>query len=164
MAVLPLVKYPDIRLRSLCAPVTEFNDELVLLVENLRDTMRAAPGVGITAAHVGIMLRVVVLDVFPDQGVRSFINPEVIWASDAMMRHEEGSVSMPGVVEEIERASAVRIRYQDVAGVEHIEDVSGFAAICHQHEIDQLDGIFWIQRLSRLKRDRVIKRYEKLNR
>lgn len=164
MAVLPLVKYPDARLRSMCAPVTEFNDELVSLVENLRDTMRAAPGVGITAAHVGIMLRVVVLDIFPDKEVRSYINPEVIWTSERTMRHEEGSVSMPGVIEEIERPSEIRIRYQDVAGIECVEDVSGFAAICHQHEIDQLNGIFWIQRLSRLKRDRAVKRYTKLSR
>jgi peptide deformylase len=79
-----------------------------------------------------------------------------------MIRHQEGSVSMPGVTEEVERHARVRVSYQDLAGAELTEEADGLLAVCHQHEIDQLDGVFWIQRLSRLKRDRLIKRYEKL--
>jgi peptide deformylase len=79
-----------------------------------------------------------------------------------MIRHTEGSVSMPGVTEDIERHARVRVRYQDLEGKEQFEDAEGLLAVCHQHEIDQLDGVFWIQRLSRLKRERLIKRYGKL--
>lgn len=81
-----------------------------------------------------------------------------------MIRHTEGSVSMPGVTEEIERHASVRVRYQDLDGNERFEDADGLLAVCHQHEIDQLDGIFWTQKLSRLRRDRLIKRYDKLMR
>ena len=86
----------------------------------------------------------------------------IVWASDEMTQHTEGSVSMPGVTETVERHAGVRVTYQDLAGAEQIEEADGLLAVCHQHEIDQLNGIFWLQRLSRLKRDRLIKRYEKL--
>jgi peptide deformylase len=125
--------------------------------------MRAAPGIGITAPHIGVGLRVVVLELSRGD-VRTYVNPAILWASAETIRHAEGSVSMPGVAEEIERAAGVRIAYRDLDGSEQIEEADGFRSVCHQHEIDQLDGIFWIQRLSRLKRERVIKRYEKLSR
>ena len=164
MTVCPIVPYPDQRLREIAETVTVFDEALRNLTSDMLDTMRAAPGIGITAPHIGIAKRVVVLELSAEQAVKIYINPEIIWASDETIKHPEGSVSMPGVVEEVERHARIRIRYQDLDGVEHIEESDGLLAVCHQHEIDQLNGIFWIQRLSRLKRDRLIKRYEKLQR
>ncbi|MGQ3674891.1 peptide deformylase [Xanthobacter sp. TB0139] len=162
MAVRPLVTFPDPRLRTIAATVEQFDDALATLAQDLLDTMRAAPGVGITALHIGVAQRLVVLELSPEEGPRIYVNPQILEASEETMRHVEGSVSMPGVTEEIERPARIRLRYQDLTGQFHEEDAAGFAAVCHQHEIDQLDGIFWLQRLSRLKRERLIKRYEKL--
>ena len=92
------------------------------------------------------------------------INPEIVWSAPEMIRHTEGSVSMPGVSDEVERHARVRVRYRGLDGVERVEEAQGLMAVCLQHEIDQLDGIFWIDRLSKLKRDRLIKRFEKLQR
>ena len=164
MTVCPIVPYPDQRLREIAETVTVFDETLRSLTSNMLDTMRAAPGIGITAPHIGIAKRAVVLELSTQEGVKIYINPEIIWTSDETIKHPEGSVSMPGVVEEVERHARIRIRYQDLDGVEHIEESNGLLAVCHQHEIDQLNGIFWIQRLSILKRDRLIKRYEKLQR
>ena len=164
MTVCPIVPYPDQRLREIAETVIVFDEALRNLTSDMLDTMRAAPGIGITAPHIGIAKRVVVLELSAEQAVKIYINPEIIWVSDETIKHPEGSVSMPGVVEEVERHARIRIRYQDLDGVEHIEESDGLLAVCHQHEIDQLNGIFWIQRLSRLKRDRLIKRYEKLQR
>lgn len=164
MTVCPIVPYPDQRLREIAETVTVFDEALRSLTSDMLDTMRAAPGIGITAPHIGIAKRVVVLELSAEQNVQIYINPEIIWSSEETIQHSEGSVSMPGVVEEVERHARIRIRYQDLDGVEHIEESDGLLAVCHQHEIDQLNGIFWIQRLSRLKRDRLIKRFEKLQR
>ena len=164
MTVRQIIKFPDARLRGVAAPVSLFDDALGALVADLLDTMRAAPGIGITAPHIGIARRVVVLDLSAEEGARAYVNPTIAWASPERIRHQEGSVSMPGVAEEVERHARVRVQYQDLAGAEHVEEAEGLRAVCHQHEIDQLDGIFWIQRLSRLKRERVIKRYEKAQR
>jgi len=126
--------------------------------------MRAAPGIGITAPHIGVFQRIVVLDLGDGDGARTYINPEIEWASPETILHREGSVSMPGVNDEVMRHARVRISYQDVDGNMQSEESEGLRAVCHQHEIDQLNGLFWINRLSRLKRERVIKRFEKLSR
>lgn len=162
MTVRSLVTYPDARLRMIAESVTDFNTALQTLTTDLLDTMRAAPGIGITAPHIGILQRVVVLELSPEAGVQIYINPEITWASEDKTRHTEGSVSMPGVVDEVERHARIRLSYQDLDGTKHVEESDGLLAVCHQHEIDQLNGIFWIQRLSRLRKDRLIKRYEKL--
>ena len=97
----------------------------------------------------------------PIDGARTYVNPEIIWASPEMIMHQEGSVSMPGVNDEIMRHARIRIRYHDINGELQTEESEGLRAVCHQHEIDQLNGLFWIKRLSRLKRERLIKRFEK---
>ena len=164
MTIRPLLRYPDPRLAQPAEPVTAFDGALRELAADLLDTMHAAPGIGITAPHIGISLRVVVLDLDPVDGARTYVNPEVIWASPETILHQEGSVSMPGVNDDIERHARVRISYRDLDGNLQTEESSGLRAVCHQHEIDQLDGVFWIRRLSRLKRERLIKRFEKLSR
>jgi peptide deformylase len=128
------------------------------------ETIRAAPGIGITAPHIGVSLRVVVLDLDPVDGARTYVNPEITSASSETIMHQEGSVSMPGVNDDVQRHARVRISYHDLNGNAQTEASEGLRAVCHQHEIDQLNGLFWIQRLSRLKRERLIKRFEKISR
>jgi peptide deformylase len=164
MAVRPIVRYPDSRLALAAQPVTAFDDALRELAGDLLETMHAAPGIGITAPHIGILLRVVVLDLDPVNGARTYVNPEIVWASPEMILHQEGSVSMPGVNDEIRRHARIRISFHDIDGKVQTEESSGLRAVCHQHEIDQLNGMFWLQRLSRLKRERLIKRFEKMSR
>jgi peptide deformylase len=164
MTIRPIVRYPDPRLILPAQPVTVFDGALRELADDLLQTIRAAPGIGITAPHIGISLRVVVLDLDPANGARTYVNPEIVWASPEMITHQEGSVSMPGVNDDIQRHHRVRISYRDLDGSEQLEESEGLRAVCHQHEIDQLNGVFWIQRLSRLKRERLIKRFDKLSR
>lgn len=164
MAVREIVTWPDPRLKAPALPPTAFDADLRRLADDLLDTMRAAPGVGITGPHVGVPVRLVVLELSPADGVRIYVDPVVVEASAETQRHVEGSVSMPGVVEEIERPARVRIAYRDLDGQPRSEDAEGFLAVCLQHEIDQLDGIFWLDRLSRLKRDRANKRWDKARR
>ena len=164
MTIRPIVRYPDRRLAMPAHPVTAFDDELRELANDLRETMRAAPGIGITAPHIGVPLRVVVLERDAKEGAQIYVNPEIEWASPEMILHREGSVSMPGVTDDIQRHARVRINYQDLDGEMHTEESEALRAVCHQHEIDQLDGTFWIQRLSRLKRERLVKKFEKMSR
>ena len=164
MPIRPIIRYPDPRLALPARPVTAFDGALRDLADDLLETMHAAPGIGITAPHIGISLRVVVLDLDPVDGARTYVNPEITWASPETVLHQEGSVSMPGVNDEISRHARVRISYRDIHGNMQTEESEGLRAVCHQHEIDQLEGLFWIKRLSRLKRERLIKRFEKLSR
>ncbi|PWK68241.1 peptide deformylase [Aminobacter sp. AP02] len=164
MTIRTIVRFPDTRLRQAAEPVVAFDQGLRELAADLLDTMRAAPGIGITAPHIGVAKRVVVLQLEGPESAQTYVNPGILWASDEMLMHTEGSVSMPGVTDEIRRHKRVRIGYQDLDGIERIEEAEGLLAVCHQHEIDQLDGMFWTQRLSKLKRDRLVKRFEKLQR
>ena len=164
MTVRPIVRYPDPRLALPARPVTAFDAALRELAADLLDTMHAAPGIGITAPHIGVLQRIVVLELDPAEGARTYVNPEIVWASPETILHREGSVSMPGVNDEVSRHARVRINYRDLDGHPQTEESEGLRAVCHQHEIDQLDGIFWIRRLSRLKRERLIKRFDKISR
>jgi peptide deformylase len=164
MPIRTIIRYPDPRLALPAQPVTMFDGALRELARDLLETMHAAPGIGITAPHIGVSLRVVVLDLDPVDGARTYVNPEIIWASPETILHQEGSVSMPGVNDDIKRHKRIRISYHDIDGNPQTEESEGLRAVCHQHEIDQLNGQYWIQRLSRLKRERLIKRFEKLSR
>lgn len=164
MTIRPILRYPDRRLAMPARPVTVFDDALRELAADLLETMRAAPGIGITAPHIGVPLRVVVLELDAKVGPQTYVNPQVEWASSEMILHKEGSVSMPGVNDEVQRHARVRISYQDLDGNMQSEEPEDLRAVCHQHEIDQLDGLFWIQRLSRLKRERLVKKFEKMAR
>jgi peptide deformylase len=164
MTIRPIVRYPDRRLAMPARPVTAFDDGLRELAADLLETMRAAPGIGITAPHVGVPLRLVVLELDAAPGAQTYVNPQIEWASSEMIMHREGSVSMPGVNDQVQRHARVRISYQDLDGVMQSEESEALRAVCHQHEIDQLDGMFWIQRLSRLKRERLVKKFEKMSR
>src|SRR6187402_1606368 len=164
MTIRPIIRYPDRRLAMPARPVTAFDEGLRALAADLLETMRAAPGIGITAPHIGVPLRVVVLELDAKDGPMTYVNPEITWASPEMILHREGSVSMPGVNDEVQRHARVRVGYHDLDGNPQTEESEGLRAVCHQHEIDQLNGLFWIKRLSRLRRDRLIKRFEKISR
>jgi peptide deformylase len=153
--------FPDPGLKTACVPVSTFDKDLRILVDDLLDTMRAAPGVGITAAHIGVLSRIIVIELSREDGGRTYVNPEIIWSSTETIQHMEGSVSMPEITGNIIRPKSIRFRYQDLEGISHEAAADGFLGICIQHEIDQLDGIFWLQRLSKLKRDRLVRKWEK---
>jgi peptide deformylase len=160
MTIRAILRYPDPRLKQVAEPVTAFDDALRALALDLVDTMRAAPGIGITAPHIGVLLRVMAIELSGGEP-RIYVNPEIVTASSEREKHIEGSVSMPGVSEEVERPGRVAVSYRDIDGVVQSEEADRLLAVCLQHEIDQLDGVFWIQRLSRLRRERALRRYAK---
>lgn len=164
MTLRTILSYPDPRLREAAERVTAFDADLRTLADDLLETMRDAQGIGMAATHIGVAKRLAVIELSPDESARIYVNPEVIWASEEMVATKEGSVSMQGVLDDVERPARVRVAYQDLDGKAHVEEADGLLAVCLLHEIDQLDGIFWLQKLSRLRKDRVIKRYEKLRR
>lgn len=157
----PIVAFPDPRLKAVCEPVTDFGPELKTIAADLVDTMRDAPGIGIAGPHIGVSLRLIAIQLAPDEPLHVCVNPEILSSREELARHTEGSISMRGISEEVERPARVRVRYQDLDGGVQEMDADGFLGVCFQHEIDQLDGIFWLNRLSRLKRERAIKRYGK---
>jgi peptide deformylase len=160
-----VVLYPDPRLRQSAAPVTAFDNGLQVMAGLLRTALRTIPAIGLAGPHLGIMHRIVALD--SDRaggGAGLYTNPAVAWASAETAEHEEGSVSLPGLTAKVTRAAHIRVTFQDLDGALREEEASGFLAACLQHEIDQLDGTFWLERLSRLKRERLLARFAKLNR
>jgi peptide deformylase len=161
MTIREIVIFPDPRLRQPARAITAFDDRLNALSADLLDTMRAAPGIGITGPHIGEPWRMTLLELVPGE-VRIYINPELIWRSDELQRHKEGSISMPGAIETIERPARVHVTFQDLAGNPNTEEADGLLAVCLQHEIDQLDGIFWTQRLPRLRREMLVKKWGKV--
>lgn len=164
MPARPLVLYPDPRLRQPAGAVESFGPDLAMLAGDLADTLAAVQAIGLTAPHIGVGLRLVAIRLEPGEPTRLYANPLILSASAETESHEEGSVSMPGMRERIERPRAIRLRYQDPDGASHEDEAEGWSAAVLQHELDQLDGIFWIDRLSRLKRDRLLKRYAKAGR
>ena len=161
MPARPLVLFPDPRLSHPAAPVEAFGPDLSALVTDVWDTLLEVSAIGLTAPHIGVPARVVVIRMSPETERRVYVNPVVLWASPEASTHDEGSVSMPGVRERIARPAHIRFGYRDLAGAEHEQAAEGFEAAVIQHEIDQLDGVFWIDRLSRLKRERLLKRFGK---
>ncbi|MCP1242870.1 peptide deformylase [Acetobacter lambici] len=162
MTVQPIVFFPDQRLRQVAAPVVLFDHALRTLTADLLDTLRAAPGIGITGPHIGVDLRVIVLDLPDADEPEIYINPEIIWLSDNMVHNEEGSISMPGVSAGVTRPASLKIRYAELNGDLREKQADSLRSICLQHEIDQLDGVFWLQRLSSLRRNRLMAQYKKL--
>ena len=164
MTIRPLVILPDPRLRLVSEPVAAVTDEIRALAADMIETMYDAPGVGLAAVQIGVPKRIVTMDTTKSETERNplvLINPEVVWSSEERRAHEEGCLSIPEYYEEVERPDRVRIRYRTLAGevVEHEAD--GLFSTCVQHEIDHLNGVLFIDRLSKLKRDRVVKKFAK---
>lgn len=158
MTIRTLLAYPDPRLRVVAREVTDFGPALATLAADLLETLRSVEALGITACHVGEPLQVVVLQLGAPATAKTYVNPRIIEASAEKARHPEGSVALPGVIAEVERPARVRVAWRDLDGRDQVDDADGLLAVCLQHEIDQLQGVFWLERLSRLKRDRLLKR------
>ena len=164
MPIHSIIRYPDPRLALPAQPVAAFDDELRALADDLLETMHAAPGIGITAPHIGISLRIVVLQpCSPNRRGADLCQSEITWASPEMILHPgRQRLDARRLNDEVSRHARVRISYHDI---DQPADQNPRVARCtHQHEIDQLNGLFWIKRLSRLKRERLIKRFEKVSR
>ncbi len=165
MALRDILILPDKQLRLVSKPVDSVNASIRALAEDMLETMYDAPGIGLAAIQIGEPLRLVTVDLSKkddEKDPRVFINPEITWSSDEMRLHEEGCLSIPEYYEEVERPAAVRLKYLDLDGKAHEVEADGIFATCIQHEIDHLNGVLFIDHISKLKRDRVIKKYTKM--
>ena len=164
MAIRDILVVPDPRLKTVSAPVAVVDDSLRALMDDMLETMYAAPGIGLAAIQVGEPVRVIVMDIDQRDGERNpryFVNPEILWASEETQPYEEGCLSVPDIYDEIERPAHVRIRYLNYAGEQVEEEAEGVFAVCIQHEMDHLDGVLFIDHLSRLKRNRAVSKVKK---
>ncbi|RMF79413.1 MAG: peptide deformylase [Nitrospirae bacterium] len=159
MAILPILHYPDPRLRRKCRPVERFDDRLRQLAADMGETMYEAPGVGLAAPQVGEAIRMLVYDPQPEpesRALRVVVNPEIVLAEGSVVG-EEGCLSVPSFYGEVRRAERIVLRYQDLEGKVLEEEHEGLTARILQHEIDHLDGVVFLDRMSPLKRD-ILKR------
>ena len=153
--------YPDKCLRKKARVVTCFDDELSSLTQNMAQTMYDAPGIGLAAPQVNIDKRIVVIDVSEEKNdLKILINPEITYR-DGVQEYEEGCLSIPGIFGVVERAAEIEVKAQDIAGNVYEFQADGLLAICVQHEIDHLNGVLFIDHLSKLKRDRIKKKLKK---
>ena len=167
MTIKPLVLLPDPILRVKSTPVERFDDDLKRFADDMLDTMYDAPGIGLAAIQVGVPNRMLVIDVAGKDEPRKpqvFINPEIVAVSDAASVYEEGCLSIPDYYAEVERPAGVTIRFQDLTGTVNEVAAEGLLATCLQHEIDHLDGVLFIDHISKLKRDMVVRKFTKLAR
>lgn len=146
------------------APVVEVNDAVRTLLDDMLETMYAAPGIGLAASQIGELQRLVVMDLAregEDKAPRKFVNPQITWKSDELASYEEGCLSIPEIFDTVERPARVKVKFQDENGVEHEEEADGLYATCIQHEIDHCDGVLFTDYLSKLKRDRAVAKVKK---
>ena len=151
-------------LKQVSKPAPAVTDELRALMDDMLETMYAAPGIGLAAVQIGEPVSVIVMDISREEepkAPRYFVNPEIVWASDEMHVYEEGCLSVPEIYDEVERPAKVRIRYLNYAGEAVEEEAEGLFAVCIQHEMDHLKGVLFIDHLSRLKRDRAVTKVKK---
>jgi len=170
MAILPILEVPDPRLRRISEPVPSVTDAIRTLITDMFETMYDAPGIGLAAAQVDVPIRLLVMDLGdgpedaqgnPGSNPRVFINPEILDPSDEHSIFNEGCLSVPDQYADIGRPARVRARWMDEHGAQHDAELDGLTATCLQHEMDHLNGILFIDHLSRLKRDMVLKKIEK---
>ena len=172
MAILPIVEVPDPRLRQISKPVERVDDDLRRLIDDMFETMYAAPGIGLAAIQVGVPKRVLVIDLQepeeeggePVRDPRVFINPEILETSDHEVPYNEGCLSVPEMYAEVDRPDRIRARWLDRDGTQREEEITGLLAVCLQHEMDHLNGVLFIDHLSRLKREMLLKKLAKLRR
>jgi peptide deformylase len=167
MAKRPILILPDQRLRQVCDPIEKIDDSIKTLAADMLETMYDAPGIGLAAPQVGEMKRIVVMDLAKEGETPEplvMINPEILKYSEETTVTEEGCLSIPELYYEVERPAEVTVRYTDLDGNTIDKDATDRLAICIQHELDHLDGVLYIDYLSRLKRDRVLKKFQKADR
>jgi peptide deformylase len=172
MAIRPIFETPDPVLRQISKPVATFDAKLKTLVADMFETMYVAPGIGLAAVQVGVPVRLLVIDLQEPEDAddpesktvrdpRVFINPEILWHSDTEVPYTEGCLSVPEQYAEVMRPDKIRAKWQDVDGKTYEEEIDGLLAVCLQHEMDHLNGVLFIDHLSRLKRDMVLKKLAK---
>ncbi len=165
MALRDILTVPDPRLKLVSEPVAgAVDDDLRALMDDMLETMYAAPGIGLAAIQIGVAKRVIVMDLAREgepPAPRYFVNPEIIWRSEETAPYSEGCLSVPEIFDEIERPARVRLRYLDYHGAAVEEEADGLYAVCIQHEMDHLEGVLFIDHLSRLKRERAVAKVRK---
>jgi peptide deformylase len=172
MALLPIIEVPDPRLKQISSPVEQVDEEIRALIADMFETMYAAPGIGLAAVQVGVPKRLLVIDLQepeeedgkPVRDPRVFINPEIVVHSDHEVPYNEGCLSVPEQYAEVDRPDRIRVRWLDENGKAHEEEIDGLLAVCLQHEMDHLEGILFIDHLSRLKREMILRKIAKLRR
>lgn len=165
MSIKPLVILPDPLLRQISKPVESFDADLRKFSADMLDTMYDAPGIGLAAIQIGTPLQMLVIDLAKEDEPKApqvYINPKVLWSSDERNVYEEGCLSIPDYYAEVERPKQVRVSYLDIDGKAQEVDADGLLATCLQHEIDHLNGVLFIDYISRLKREMVVKKFKKL--
>ncbi|WP_047393611.1 peptide deformylase [Chitinibacter sp. ZOR0017] len=161
MAILNILHYPDERLHTVAQPVTEFDAALQRQIDDMAETMYAAPGIGLAATQVNYHYRLIVIDTSESKDdLLVLINPEII-EMNGVTTYEEGCLSVPGIYEEVERAETIKIRAFDRSGQAFELAADGLLAICIQHEIDHLNGKVFVEKLSRLKLNRIVQKLKK---
>ena len=162
MSLLSILTIPDARLKAKCKPLTNVDGRVATLMDDMLETMYKAPGIGLAAPQIGLLERVIVVDVSEQRGEPlAMVNPELIWASDEMSVTQEGCLSIPEIYADVTRPSAVRVRYVDRGGEVREMDADGLLATCIQHEIDHLNGVLFIDHLSSLKRNMLLRKLAK---
>ena len=164
MALREILKLPDKRLRLVSEPVKRIDAGIRALVDDMFETMYGAPGIGLAGVQIGVAKRVVVMDLSKKEDAHKplvFINPEITWESKEKSTHEEGCLSIPEYYEDVERPNEVKVKYLDLEGKTHEITAKGLFATCVQHEIDHINGVLFIDHISKLKRDRVTKKFIK---
>jgi peptide deformylase len=170
MAIRPILEVPDPLLRQISTPVEKVDDEIRALIADMFETMYDAPGIGLAAIQVGVPKRILVIDLQepeeeggePVRDPRVFINPEILDSSDQDVPYTEGCLSVPDQYAEVDRPDRIRARWLDENGDSHEADIEGLLATCLQHEMDHLEGVLFIDHLSRLKREMILKKLAKL--
>lgn len=167
MTVKPILIIPDKVLKMKSEPVAVVDGDLRKFMDDMCDTMYDAPGIGLAAVQIGVLKRVVVIDVSRDEEKRDplhFVNPEIIWESDEVSAYDEGCLSIPEIYEEVVRPAECHVRFLDYEGKEQMLECDGLLATCIQHEVDHLNGILFLDHISRLKRERITKKFAKAKR
>ena len=164
MALLPIIVAPDPRLKVKCGNVKAVTDDVRQFMDDMLETMYDAPGIGLAAPQVGVTTRIIVVDVSKNQNGNQpykMINPEIIWRSDQVVDYEEGCLSLPDQYAQVKRPDEIHLRYIDPDGVEQQLETSGILATCIQHEIDHLDGKLFVDHISKIRRDLIIRKLKK---
>ena len=164
MTTRPILTAPDPRLQAVSSDVEAVTDEIRTLVDDMAESMYAADGIGLAAVQIGVPKRVIVIDLDQKEGKRNpraYINPKILWASEETAVYEEGCLSVPEIWDDVERPARIRCEYLDRDGVKQILETDGMLATCLQHEMDHLNGVLFIDHLSRLKRSMAIKKLTK---
>ena len=164
MALREILTVPHPVLKQVSKPADQVDDALRALLDDMLETMYAAPGIGLAAVQVGVPKRVIVMDLTREEeqrGPRYFVNPEITWRSEETVPYEEGCLSVPEIYDEVERPARVKLKYLNYQGEAVEEEAEGLFAVCIQHEMDHLEGVLFIDHLSRLKRERAVAKVKK---